>query len=397
MMLPSKGGVVEKLVPSVELKNLPRAFPAVLDIDYLDELLVYALENKCSDLILQAYEPVIVQWSGSVHRLQTRHLAEQELKNLIQKMTGDPTADTKVFNAEPWDFRYAVKIDRSSSHGFRVNVTSIWSRGKRCLELVFRPVNDEVVPLEQLGVESYITENFEHSSGLVIVTGPTGSGKTTLLESMARRILMTEPARRVLVYGDPLEADLSMLEGKKGMVSQMQIGPGGQGGNIRSWGEAGRNYLRRHPDVLIFGEGRDRESIEAAIQGAQSSHLSFLTSHISNVHMTFSRMADLFTGDDRVRVINALTDTIKLIVHQRLEKRANGHGRVALRSALVITEDMREDLVRAPIERVRLLLREFTKTHGITLLRSAQEQFERGNISERALQMVEREERAADR
>lgn len=389
--IPGKSGIVAALVSSHELRPPERELPIRIDMDYLDELLKYGVENKCEDLILTNGEPVSVMWAGAIHALPGRLLQFKELTDLLVNLVNDPNAPMDVARAEPIDFNYTLKIDRHEKIRFRCVATGCLVDGGDGIEILFRPVGKPVPSLIELGVEPYIIEHCMPSSGIVIITGPTGSGKTTLLDSVIRKLLTTLPARRVITFNSPIENDLRNIPDRVGQVIQSEIGRPGRGGHLLSYKDAVRNMLRRHPHDVVFGEARDRATIEGAVLSAMSSHPTYTTSHVTSVHMTISRMVDEFGSDDRVRMTNALLENTRLIVHQRLLPTSNGFGRVAARSALAVTNDMRDEGMRMSVDRLPSFLKDMTAQHGISLLDSAQALYAAGSINQRQIDSIEQE------
>jgi defect-in-organelle-trafficking protein DotB len=388
---PGKAGIVASLVSSKQLEAPAFALPIRIDMDYLDQLLLYCVENKCEDLILTNGEPVSVMWADAIHKLPGRELLFTELADLLIKLVNDPNAPLEIARAEPIDFNYSLKIDRNKRIRFRCAATGCLVDGGNGLEIIFRPVGKPVPSLIELGVEPYIIENCLPSAGIVIITGPTGSGKTTLLDAVQRELLTSVPAKRVITFNSPIENDLREIPGRVGQVIQSEVGKPGRGAHLVSYAEAVRNMLRRHPHAVVFGEARDRQTIEGAVRSAMSSHPTYTTSHVSSVHMTIPRMVDEFPSDDRVRMSSSLMENTRLIVHQRLLPTTSGFGRVAARSALVITNDMRDEASRMSVDRLPAFLKTMTDQHGISLLKSAQSLYEAGSIPQRALDSIEQE------
>lgn len=230
------------------------------------------------------------------------------------------------------------------------------------------------------------------ASGIVLVTGPTGSGKTTLLDSIMRAQATREDGRHILTFYAPIENDLNVIPDITGIISQCEIGKAGYGGDIKSFPEAVSNALRRHPNVVLIGESRDKDTIEGAVTLAMTGHTTYTTAHTSSVHNAVSRMADNFP--DRARITTALVDNLRLIIHQRLVKTPSGIGRAPIRSALVLTQDVRSDLNRlSSIDLIPAAMNEYTKDKrvGINLLDDAYAQFEAGKIHEDEVFAIERE------
>jgi Dot/Icm secretion system ATPase DotB len=365
--------------------------PVKLDMDYLDRLLSYAVKNKCEDVIIGNGEPVCVMWADEIHRLPGRELYYSEIADLLGSILRDPNAALTVARAEPIDFNYTMSVGRDKRVRFRSVATGCLVGSEKGLELAIRPVGKPIPTLAELGVEQYIIDNFRPHSGIVLVNGPTGSGKTTLLDSMMREILCSYPAKRVLTYYSPIENDLRDIPNRIGLVTQSEIGKPGYGAHLKSYAEAVRNLLRRHPHILVFGEARDVDTIDGAVMASVSGHTTYSTTHTSSVHMTIPRMVDAYPPSERIRVTNALIENSRLFVHQRLLPTKDGLGRVAVRSALAFTHDIRDELLRTPIEKLTVTIKDATEQCGISLLASTQKQFDLGNINESSLIALERE------
>lgn len=385
-------GVVTSLVMSRKLEEPSIRVPLKLDLDYLDELLAYCIENKVTDLSLQNGDKIIIVAGGNLYRFGDRKFYLSEIQDLLGALVNDPNAAMEIARAEPRDFSYIVSRGLKKPVRFRCCATGCLAPGGgEGIEIIFRPTGKDIPTHEQLGIEQYIVENSQPDSGIVIVTGPTGSGKTTLLDSLLRRNLTGYPAKRIITYYAPIENDLNDIPGITGQVIQSDIGRAGHGAHIKEWYLAVRNMLRRHPDQVVFGEARDRETIDGAVMASMSAHTTYTTSHTSSVHMTIPRMVDAFPANERIRITNALIDNCRLIVHQRLLRNKDGHGLVAVRSALAFNQDIRHELLRSSIDRVPLLIKEATEQQGLSLLKSAEAQFNLGNIDESTLYGIERE------
>src|SRR5450830_1723287 len=205
IVTPNKTGIVADLVSTKPLTPPQFDVPLRLNMDYFDALLLYCLENKCEDLVLLSGDPVSVMWADAIHRLPGRELNYKEVADLLNDLVKDPNASSEVARAEPRDFNYSLRIDRTKSIRFRCVATGCMVNGGMGLEILIRPVGKIVQSMDQLGIEPYIQENCVPSAGIVIVTGPTGSGKTTLQDSMVGKILTSVPAKRVITFNSPIE------------------------------------------------------------------------------------------------------------------------------------------------------------------------------------------------
>lgn len=368
--------------------------PNILLIEDFQRILRYCLENKVDDLILMSGNPWSVMWSDRVVRVGIKRRTTAELARLLNIMLGSENASIDVSSkANPADFAYTLTVDRGVKVRFRVNCTScLGADGHAGLHFVIRPAGKIPPTMDELGLPMLIQDACMPASGIVLVTGPTGSGKTTTLDSIMRAQATRPDGRHILTFYAPIENDLNVIPNITGIISQCEIGKPGYGANIRNFPDAVSNALRRHPNVVLIGEARDKETIEGAVTLAMTGHTTYTTTHTSSVHNAVSRMADNFP--DRARITTALVDNLRLVIHQRLVKTPSGIGRAPVRSALVMTQDVRSMLARLPdIDDIPRIMNELTKDKsiGINLLDDAIAQFEAGKIHEDEVYAIKRE------
>lgn len=377
----------------LEMPNF--ADPNILELEDFNQLLKYCLANKVDDLILMSGNPWAVMWSDRVIRVGRKNRTTPELSRLLNILQGSENASIDVRSkANPADFAYSLMVERGIMVRFRVSCTSCLDADGQGggLHFVIRPAGKIPPTMDMLGLPKLIQDASMPASGIVLVTGPTGSGKTTLLDSIMRAQATREDGRHILTFYAPIENDLNKIPDITGIISQCEIGKPGYGANIRSFPEAVANALRRHPNVVLIGEARDKETIEGAVTLAMTGHTTYTTTHTSSVHNAVSRMADSFP--DRTRITTSLIDNLRLIIHQRLVKTPEGIGRSPIQSALVLTQDVRSDLARlSSIDLIPAAMNEYTKDPriGINLLDDAKAKFEAKKIHEDEVYAIERE------
>ena len=368
--------------------------PYILTMESFDLILKYCLENKVDDLILMSGNPWSVMWSDRVVRVGIKRRNTSELAKLLNALLGSDNAAIDVQSkANPADFAYSLNVARGVKVRFRISCTScLGADGQPGLHFVIRPAGKIPPTMDEIGLPKLIQDACMPASGIVLITGPTGSGKTTTLDSMMRAQATREDGRHILTFYAPIENDLNVIPNITGIISQCEIGLPGRGANIRSFPDAVSNALRRHPNVVLIGEARDQETIEGAVTLAMTGHATYTTTHTSSVHNAIARLADNFP--DRARITTALVDNCRLIVHQRLVKTPSGVGRAPVRSALVLTQDIRSELARLPdIDSIPAVMNRLTKDKsvGINLLEDAERQFEEGEIHEDEVYAIRRE------
>lgn len=199
---------------------------------------------------------------------------------------------------------------------FRANV--FMQRG--AVAAAFRAIPFKILSLEELGLPPVVSELASRPRGLVLVTGPTGAGKTTTLASIVDKI-NTETRQHVITIEDPIEY---MHANKNCVVNQREIGS-----DTATFREALRYVLRQDPDVVLIGELRDQETIEAALTVAETGHLVFATLHTSSAWQAVNRIIDTFPSHQQSQVRVQLSFVLQGVITQLLLPRAGVPGRVA--------------------------------------------------------------------
>lgn len=277
---------------------------------HIDELLRMAVERKASDIHLTSGLPPMVRMDGEVVPLPYEILNPQQTQRLLYEVLTDEQLE-KFENTRELDFGYSVK----GLARFRVNV--YMQRG--AIAGALRMIPNRIPSFDELRLPSVIREIAKRHSGMILVTGPTGSGKSTTIASMIDDINETRQAH-ILTIEDPIEY---LHKHKKCMVNQREMHS-----DTYSFHNALRAVLREDPDIILVGELRDLETIEAALTLAETGHLVFGTLHTRNAPATIDRVVDVFPADqqDQIRVL--LANTIEGIISQQLLPKLGG-GRVA--------------------------------------------------------------------
>jgi len=219
----------------------------------------------------------------------------------------------------------------SSDFGFafgdmaRFRVSVFKQRG--FISMVLRQIpNDKLTP-EQLGLPEAVVKLTNRPRGLFLVTGPTGSGKSTTLASLIN-LLNETVDHHIITIEDPIEF---YHDHKMSTINQREVGV-----DVPSFAEAIRRALRQDPDVILVGELRDLETIEAAITAAETGHVVFGTLHTNSAQGTVNRIIDAFPGNLQDQIRTQLASTLIGVVAQTLLPRIGG-GRVAAYEVLVVT------------------------------------------------------------
>ncbi|MBK7537240.1 MAG: type IV pilus twitching motility protein PilT [Myxococcales bacterium] len=297
----------------------------------LQALLKTMVDKGGSDLHVTAGSPPRLRIDNELVRLQTDVLSPVDTKQLCYSVMND---------AQKLRFEEDLEIDFSfgirNMARFRANVYM----QQTCVAGAFRLVPYTVRPLEDLGVPPVCLELCERPRGLVLVTGPTGSGKSTTLASMIDRINRKSRGHIVTVE-DPIEFQ---HQHQGCLVNQREIGRDSQ-----SFQRALKYILRQDPDVVLIGEMRDLETIEAALSIAETGHLAFASLHTNSAIQSINRIIDVFPSHQQSQVRAVLSFVLEGVICQTLLPKASGTGRVLAAEVMVpnpaIRNLIREDKV----------------------------------------------------
>jgi twitching motility protein PilT len=277
---------------------------------HLDDILRMAIERKASDIHLTVGLPPMIRLDGEMAPLPYTTLDPADTRRLCYETLTDENLQKFEQNHE-LDFGYGVK----GLARFRFNMYM----QRNSVAAALRVIPTQIPSFEQLGLPGIIREMAKRISGLILVTGPTGSGKSTTIATMIDDINDTRTSH-ILTIEDPIEY---LHSHKKCMVNQREMHS-----DTFSFHNSLRAVLREDPDIILVGELRDLETIEAALTLAETGHLVFGTLHTRNAPSTIDRIVDVFPSDqqDQIRVL--LGNTLEGVVSQQLLPRLGG-GRVA--------------------------------------------------------------------
>ena len=246
-----------------------------------------------------------------------------------------------------------------------------------------RVLPSEPPTMDDLNIEQEVKESWAPRQGLVIVTGPTGSGKTTLLAA-GNRMLLERPrgCGKMLTYEAPIEYVYDSIQSPRSLVSQSEIPR-----HLPDFAHGVRNALRRKPEIILVGESRDRETINASIEAAQTGHAVYTTTHTLGVANTIQRMLSTYEMEEREERAIALVETLRLIVTQALVPRVGG-GRCGVREWMKFPDEVREKLMDMHFTKWPNEIQRMIKQYGQTMERSAELAFEEGIINRRNYLML---------
>ncbi len=362
----------------------------------LDRLLLWMTENKASDICIAPSTRLRARLQGNWTFISSDNCLHDSmiLPVVMHISQGSGNAWTRVISGEFLDTSYSVKDpnDRFTEHMFRVNITGCRDLGGgTSASIVIRAIPKDVPRLEWLSMEQDVIDHMAPRNGLVLVTGVMGSGKSTSLAAMIRH-MMENDNRHIVTFESPIEFNLMQLNEdpdcqKGGVIIQSEIGA-----HIRSFELAPMNTTRRAPDVALYGEIRDPETIAGAIEQAEIGTLVYATVHTYSVSSTPNRMVNVFSAEERSAKAAAFLSSIRMIMHQRLIRTVDGK-RAAAREWLVFDSDLREELLLMDQKKWAQHIEKAVHTKGRPLLESMHILYDKKLISDTELKAVEMEKR----
>ncbi|MCR9202702.1 MAG: type IV pilus twitching motility protein PilT [Planctomycetaceae bacterium] len=284
----------------------------------IDKLLETVVRDGVSDLHITVGQPPVVRSGGHMVRLPTKSLEKEDTTALMKSITPERNQQ-ELQERGGTDFGFAF----GDKARFRVSVFK--QRGM--IGMVLRRIPNEFLTFEQLGLPPVVRELIQRPRGLFLVTGPTGSGKTTSLASMINW-MNNNLDHHIITMEDPIEY---YHDHKKSTINQREIGV-----DCATFPDALRGALRQDPDVILVGEMRDLETIEAAITAAETGHVVFGTLHTTGAQGTVDRVIDVFPTNQQAQIRTQLANGIIGILSQALLPR-KPKGLVAAYEMLVVT------------------------------------------------------------
>lgn len=285
----------------------------------IDTIIREAREKKASDIHLSEGMPVWYRVNGRLIQAETQ-IPSEEMAEMLTDILSE--RQRKLFDTGK-DADFAIRT--SDGHRQRVNVF----RQQKKMAATIRLLNAHIPTLEELKMPTLLYQLAEEPRGLILVTGPTGSGKSTTLAAMIEHMNQVSD-RHIITIEDPVEY---VYENKKSLIHQREVGE-----DVESFAAALRSALREDPDVILVGEMRDYETIQAALLAAETGHLVLSTLHTTGATQTVERIIDACTtsGQNQVRI--QLAGTLKGIISQCLIPCEGGMARVAATELLTGTD-----------------------------------------------------------
>ncbi len=285
----------------------------------MDRLLQACVSQSASDIHLVVGRPPVLRIDGRLRSLETKVLEPDDTVALMKSIT--PERNQQELQEEGGtDFGFAY----GDVARFRVAIF----RQKGSISVVLRLIPTKIMSFEEIGLPKICAALCRRPRGLFLVTGPTGSGKTTTLACMINYINENFDDH-IITIEDPIEY---YHNHKKAIVNQREVGV-----DVPSFAEGLRRVLRMDPDVIMVGELRDLETMEAAIRAAETGHLVFSTVHTTSAAGTVTRIIDVFPVNQQEQIRIQLSSNLIAVLSQALCPLATGKGRIAAYEFMVVT------------------------------------------------------------
>jgi twitching motility protein PilT len=293
----------------------------------LKSLLNLVCERNASDLHLTVGQAPVIRLHGELRPLKAPPLSPSDTEGYAKAIAPE-RCQIELKERGSTDFGFAFE----QRARFRVCIY----RQKGNTGIAMRLIPSKLLSLEEIGLPGAVKNLLYRPRGLILVTGPTGSGKTTTLASMINFINI-ELDSHIITIEDPIEYYHSH---QKSVVTQREINV-----DVRNFAEGIRAALRMDPDIVLVGEMRDIETIQAAITAAETGHLVFGTLHTTGAPRTINRIIDAFPVDQQEQIRTQLASSLIAVFTQALLPKADGHGRIAAFEIMMMTAAV-EHLIR---------------------------------------------------
>lgn len=330
----------------------------------LAQVLAFAVQADASDLHLSEGEVVGYRVHGKVSKAGTRELTRADLEGFAREFFAgrDDLRDSFAANRD-------VDFSHVSADGTPFRCNGYYKLGKMAFAL--RKIMRQARRIEDLAMPDGVARVLGFKQGLFLVTGPTGSGKSTSMVALVDRINESR-AEHIVTIEDPVEF---IFTPKQSVFSQREVGR-----DTAGFAPALRAAMREDPNVVMVGEMRDRETVEAAVNLAETGHLVFSTLHTASSAQTVTRLIQFFPPDLQHQARARIADALAGVLSQRLIPRADGKGRVACYELMFVTAAIRNMIRSGDLVQMNNAIATGAQEGMVTMRRWAQDLESAGTV-----------------
>ena len=320
------------------------------------------VDKKASDLFFTTYSPVMIKIDGKIMPVNQVDLTPKMVRQAALELMTEQQLEQFTR-----DFEIDFAISEPGLGRFRVNV--FHQRGN--VAMVLRFITPELPQLDELGMPDILKDMIMLRRGLILMVGASGSGKSTTLAAMIDH-RNKNSASHIITIEDPIEF---LHSNQKSIVNQREVGL-----DTMSYHRALRSAMREAPDVILIGEIRDRETMQAAIDLAGTGHLAIATLHANNSPETLDRIINMYPNEQHKQVLMDLAQYIRVIISQRLVRAKEGR-RVAAVEVMLNTPHFSELILKGDISRVKEAFKDAKEPGMQSFDHALFELYRRGSIS----------------
>ena len=341
--------------------------PGILDresaIKLMQDLLRRVVDRKASDLFITSGFPPAIKIDGEIRPQMERALTAEQAAVLVRSIMND--RQTREFDASK-ECNFAIAPQGIG----RFRVSAFVQQGQ--MGCVIRQINARIPTFEELDLPAVLQELALSKRGLIVVVGGTGSGKSTSLAAMIG--YRNEKSRgHIVTIEDPVE----FVHMHKGcVITHREVGV-----DTENWHAALKNTLRQAPDVIYIGEIRDRETMEYAIQFAETGHLVFATLHANSSNQALDRIINFFPEDRREQLLMDLSLNIRALISQRLIPREGTTGRIAAMEIMLNSPLIQDLIFRGEVAKIKEVMSRSNRMGMVTFDQALFTLYENGVIS----------------
>ncbi|AOZ00740.1 type IV pili twitching motility protein PilT [Cupriavidus sp. USMAHM13] len=330
---------------------------------YIHELLVLMVGNRGSDLFITADFPPAIKVDGKITPVSQQPLNVTQALGLVRAIMNER-------QIAEFDDSHECNFALSVPNAGRFRASAFIQQGKA--GMVLRTINTRIPTVAELDLPATLHEIVMSKRGLVIVTGATGSGKSTTLAAMLDH-RNAQSYGHIITIEDPIEY---VHAHQNCIVTQREVGI-----DTESWHVALKNTLRQAPDVILIGEIRDRETMEYAMQYAETGHLCLATLHANNANQAIDRVVNFFPEEKRQQLLIDLSLNLKAMISQRLLPRKGRKGRVPAVEIMIGTPLVADLIFKGEIHELKEVIKKSREQGMISFDQALFDLYEEDKIS----------------